>query len=215
MLLLRPYRNFETEILKEARGKIPKGSLSDADAHWMALYESYLTWRSDVEAVARPLWSKGCSSTLAPGPPMLAADSESSGPSSSTSTWWACAIYAKLRNFDLVVAKHTARSSSVPTTVYGVPVVDEKAEDVASDSDNKDATCENLTRKNEDLADDEGDQYGDDGDVSEVVETPRPKGDAARLCGKLTMDPDLFVKTLIPVESRGVILCTGSVKTGL
>ena len=113
------------------------------------------------------------------------------------------------------MAKHTARSSSVPTTVYGVPVVDEKAEDVASDSDNKDATCENLTRKNEDLADDEGDQYGDDGDVSEVVETPRPKRDAARLCGKLTMDPDLFVKTLIPVESRGEILFKGSVKTGL
>ena len=126
---------------------------------------------------------------------MLAVDAESSGPPSTTSTWWACAIYAKLRNFDLVVAKHTARSSSAPTTVYGVPVVDENAEDVASDSDHKDATCEDLTRKNEDCADDEGDQYGEDGDVSEVVETPRSKGDAARLCGKLTMDPDLFIKT--------------------
>ena len=180
MLLLRPYRYFETEILEEARRNILKGSLSDADAHWMALYESYLKWRSDVEAVARPLWSKGCSSALAPGPPILAADSESSSPPSSTSTWWACAIYAKLRNFDLVVAKHTARSSSVPTTVYGLPVVDEKAEDVASDSDNKDVPCEDQTRKNEDLADDDGDQYVEDGDVSEVVETPRRRGDAAR-----------------------------------
>ena len=215
MLLLRPYRCFETEILEEARRKIPNRRLSDADAHWMALHESYLTWRSDVEVVAKPLWSKGCSSALAPGPPMLAVDAESSGPPSPTSTWWACAIYAKLRNFDLVVAKHTARSSSAPTTVYGVPVVDENAEDVASDSDHKDATCEDLTRKNEDCADDEGDQYGEDGDVSEVVETPRSKGDEARLCGKLTMDPDLFIKTLIPVESRGKRLFKRSVKTGL
>ncbi len=81
---------------------------------------------------------------------MLATESESSGPLSSTSKWWACAIYAKLTNFDLVVAKHTDRNSSVPTTVYGVPVVDEKAEDVASESDEKKATCEDLIRKTED-----------------------------------------------------------------
>ncbi len=34
-------------------------------------------------------------------------------------------MYAKLRNFDLVVAKHTWRSGAVPTTVYGVPLVEE------------------------------------------------------------------------------------------
>ncbi len=203
MLLFRPYRSCETEVLDEARKNIVKGSLSDADAHWMALYESYLTWRSDIEAVAKPLSTKGCSAALAPGPPMLVAASDSSGPSSSTSTWWACAIFPKLRNFDLVVAKHTARSSSVPTTVYGVPVVDEKAEDVASDTDDKEATGEALARKNADFGDDEGDQYGEDGEISEVVETPWRRGDTTRLCGRLTMDPDLFVKTLIPVESRG------------
>jgi hypothetical protein len=215
MLLLRPYRSFETEILDEARKRIPKGSLSDADAHWMALYESYLTWRSDIEAVAKPLWTKGCSAALAPGPPMLVAASDSSGPSSSTSTWWACAIYAKLRNFDLVVAKHTARSSSVPTTVYGMPVVDEQAEDVASDSDNKEATGEDLSRTNADLDHDEADHIGEDDEISEVGETPRRRGDAARLCGNLTMDPDLFVKSLIPVESRGERYFKGRVKTGL
>ena len=213
MLLFRPYRSCETEVLDEARKNIVKGSLSDADAHWMALYESYLTWRSDIEAVAKPLSTKGCSAALAPGPPMLVAASDSSGPSSSTSTWWACAIYAKLRNFDIAVAKHTARSSSVPTTVYGVPVVDEKAEDVASDSDNREATGENLTRTNEDLADDEGDQYGEDDEISEVGETPRRRGDVARLCGKLTMDPDLFVMALIPVQVRGARFFKGSEKT--
>ncbi len=96
-----------------------------------------------------------------------------------------------------------------------VPVVDEKAEDVASDSDNKEATGEDQTRKNEDLADDEGDQYGNDGEVSEVVETPRGRGDAARLVGERTTDPDLVVNTLIPVETRGERFFKGSVKTGL
>ena len=123
--------------------------------------------------------------------------------------------FAKLRNFDLVVAKHTARSGPVPTTtVYGEPVVDEKAEDVASDSDNKEATGEDLSRRDEDLAHDEGDHTGEDDEISDVGETPRRRGDAARLCGKLTMDPDLFVKTLIPVESRGERYFKGSVKTG-
>ena len=93
-------------------------------------------------------------------------------------------------------------------------MVDEKAEDVASESDEKEATSEDLMRKTEDIGGDDGDQYGEDGHMSEVEETPTRRGDAACLCGKLTLDPDLFVKTLIPVESRGERYFKGSVKTG-
>jgi hypothetical protein len=198
MLLLRPYRSFKKEVLEEAQTKVLKGSLCDADAHWIALYESYLTWRRHIEHIAKPLWQNGTSSTLAPGPPTLTADSESSA-----SKWWACAIYSKLRNFDLVAKKHTSRNSSVPTTVYGLPVVEEKPKDAEDESEVKETTGEDLHRRNEASESDDGDQHGDIGDVADVPDPPRRRGDPAFLCGKLTMDPDLFLKALIPVESRG------------
>ena len=210
MLLLRPYRSFHKEVLEEAQKHILKERLSDADAHWTALYDSYLTWRRGIESIAMPLWQDGTSTPLAPGPPALPTAAESSASPSSTTRWWACAIYAKLRNFDLVVAKHTSRSSAVPTTVYGVPIVEENAHDASDEDEEPAATRENphdgdALRQHDDL-EEETDDHGEEveGDVGGA---PLRKGDAARQCGKLPMDPDLFLKTLIPVESRGPTPC--------
>jgi hypothetical protein len=224
MLLFRPYRCFKTEVLEEAQKKVAKGSPSDADAHWTAIYEFYLTWRRDIDSIAKPLWQNGSSSTLAPGPPTLTAASELSGPLATVSKWWACAIYSKLRNFDLIAKKHTSRNSSVPTTVYGLPVVEEQVQD---ESEVKESTSDDLTRRNEAPGSDDGeernevpgsdagDQDGAEDDVSNVPHAPRLRGDAARLCGKLPMDPDVFLRSLIPVESRGQTSLGGCVETGL
>jgi hypothetical protein len=210
MLLLRPYRSFHKEILEEAQKHILKERLSDADAHWTALYESYLTWRRGIESIALPLWHDGTSAPLAPGPPALPMAAESSASLCSVTRWWACAIYAKLRNFDLVVAKHTSHNSAVPTTVYGVPVVEEKAHD-ASDEDEELAASKETPHDGDALRqhDDPEEEDGEHGEEDEeaVGEAPLRKGDAARPCGKLPMDPDLFLKTLIPVESRGPTPC--------
>ncbi len=184
--------------------------LSDVDAHWAALYDSYLTWRRGIESIAMPPWRDGTARPLAPGPPALPMAAESSASFSSTEGWWACAIYAKLRNFDLAVAKHTSHNSAVPTTVYGVPIVEEKAHD-ASDEDEELAASKETPHDGDELRqhdgpEEENDEHGEE-DEGDVGEAPLRKGDAARPCGKLPMDPDLFLKTLISMESRGPTPC--------
>ena len=98
----------------------------------------------------------------------------------------------------------------MPTTVYGVPIVEENAHDALDEDEEPAATRENphdgdALRQHDD-PEEETDDHGEEveGDVGGA---PLRKGDAARQCGKLPMDPDLFLKTLIPVESRGPTPC--------
>ena len=99
--------------------------------------------------------------------------------------------------------EHKSRNSSAPTTVYGLPIVEENPKDAAGESEVKESTGEDLNRRNEASGSDDGDQHGEEGDIADVPDPPRRRGDPVYLCGNLTMDPDLFLKALIPVESRG------------
>ena len=104
----------------------------------------------------------------------------------------------------------------MPTTVYGLPIVEEQVIDADDESELKESTGEeDLSRRNEAPGSDDGDQHGAEDDVSDVPDAPRLRGDAARLCGELPMDPDVFLRSLIPVESRGQTSLGGCVETGL
>ncbi len=99
--------------------------------------------------------------------------------------------------------------------MYGLPIVEEQAIDAEDESELKETTGEDLSRRNEASGSDDGDQHGADDDISDVPDAPRLRGDAARLCGKLPMDPDVLLRSLIPVESRGQTSLGGCVETGL
>jgi hypothetical protein len=108
MLLFRPYRSFEKDVLGPALAHLSHGDSTDASAYWTAVYESYLAWRSSIEHIAKPILQAGDDTALAPGPPALTRPFSDHG-LSPTTRWWACVIYLKLRNFDLVLWRHTAR----------------------------------------------------------------------------------------------------------
>ncbi len=72
MLLFRPYRSFEKDVLGPALTHLSHGGSTDAGAYWTAVYESYLAWRSSIEHIAKPILQAGDDTALAPGPPALA-----------------------------------------------------------------------------------------------------------------------------------------------
>ena len=91
---------------------------------WQALYVEFRRWRTDdVESIASSFFT---------GPGIDRKQHEVLPYNSKT--WWACLIFLRLRNFDLVLRKHTSVKNKPPEMALGVPIVEEHADKHASDT---------------------------------------------------------------------------------
>ena len=91
---------------------------------WHALYVEFRRWRTDdVESIASSFFT---------GPGIDRKQHEVLPYNSKT--WWACLTFLRLRNFDLVLRKHTSVAHRPPDMALGVPIVEEHADKHASDT---------------------------------------------------------------------------------
>jgi len=159
MLLFRPWRSPEG-VLKEWLEKSKKLELPRApyasDVVWLSLYREYLRWRrDDIRVVAHPYFQR-----TGPSKPQPAYNSKE---------WWACMIFLRLSNLELVLSRKKSVKHSMPTDIDGVPI----EEDQHSDADSKDGESEHKdTQQGHDACDSDAD-FADLNQDATSTEKPR------------------------------------------
>ena len=111
MLLFRPWRSPSSAVAAWLLSQqiCPRDQAQNADVVWSAMYAEFLRWRQDdIHRIAEPYFQRTGQSLATP-----AYDSES---------WWACMIYLRLSNLELVTSRKKSVKHSSPTEIFGVPV---------------------------------------------------------------------------------------------
>ena len=109
MLLFRPHRDFYDEVVRPVK---PEGG--GVDDFWLAIHKEYRRWREgEIDDLARPFYHRSPPTDHPPAP--------------QSREWWACETFMRLRNMDLVMARHTSLARRVPDMALGLPIVEEHA----------------------------------------------------------------------------------------
>ena len=109
MLLFRPHRDFYDEVVRPVK---PGGG--GVDDFWLAIHKEYRRWREgEIDDLARPFYHRSPPTDHPPAP--------------QSREWWACETFMRLRNMDLVMARHTSLARRVPDMALGLPIVEEHA----------------------------------------------------------------------------------------
>ena len=88
-----------------------------ADDYWMAIYKEYLRWRAkEIVEVAEPFVNR-CST--AQSPPSFTHEQP---------TWWACLVYQRMSNLELVLSRKKSVKDATPQNIAGIPIEEDEQE---------------------------------------------------------------------------------------
>ena len=108
MLLFRPHRNLGDFLSAAISGADVSYDFADADDRWRAVYNEFCSWRGNIEGVAE-----------------ATADGYAAGtvdmPVFNSSTWWACMIAERLRNYEAAFGKYPHDAFTTPSNVNVLP----------------------------------------------------------------------------------------------
>ena len=115
MLLFRACRSIQHDIFDPIR-KTFAGPPATDDL-WPALYKEYQRWLDDdISSLAHSFHSRNCD-TMAQDPPQF-----------NTKVWWACMVYTRIRNLELVLRSHRDIVDRAPENIMILPKFEEGAQ---------------------------------------------------------------------------------------
>ena len=120
LFLFRPWRRPAKDMATWAPR--PPNSVTD-DMH-AGIYAEYIRWSAHVEDQAKPYYT--------------GAFTRDSWPSYNTADWWACMVYPRLLNFDLILSRRVEMKGAKPfqpDSIDGFPTVVDDKDSVESDVD--------------------------------------------------------------------------------
>ena len=198
MFLFRPFRDFYKEIVLPSLDHIT--GLPTCANRWRAMCDEFHRWRQEeVESVASGYFT---------GPGIDKKQHEVLPYNSKN--WCACLIFCRMRNFDLILRKHTSVAYKVPDMALGVPIVEEHADHQASDtSDAEDRRSRGASVASD--TDGDGDKHAPETDSAEEGERatkttseafPRSK---VHSCGIVTCVATAADILSLPSEKRSAL----------
>ena len=107
MVLLRPWRDIFLAI-QSWIGAPSQFRNHSRDCMWIALYDAYVKWRSELFTSAAPYFS-GDSRTWLPAPSFC------------SDHWWVCVVHRIVESMDMALA-HPAQNSTKKPDVQGLPL---------------------------------------------------------------------------------------------
>ena len=100
---------------------LKRGQRYSSDAVWTALYGSFVAWRRKLQKQVEGSFNRG---EPRPDAPHYHATND---------LWWACMVYEKVSNLELVLSRKRSVKDNTPTDIGGVPVEEDVAPDAESD----------------------------------------------------------------------------------